>query len=343
MLCISRVLLALLVSLSVSSAWATGVLTPAANSPSASVGGVTIVSVDPSSPNNGDITYNTTLSAFRFFQAGAWAQLGIAAETLTLQGAFANGKSITGANSKANCFQVGDGVTPMCHYTDAVLGPLIRPVTDANSITLISNTFSWKLWDEAGTLSMEEAKPSGANPAAMWSYVNAAYRPKGTVSWNADAMHTDGTQCGQPTERILNSGAPMSTIICTNNASSSIYGQVEMPDRWDGGTVTFMWSGVQTAADTAIMNSHIAAACRANTVTINNTWGTSQTLNIAAVTGSNAINTVTSAAVTPNGTCTGAGTLLQWRWQLDTSTTTAVATLHNLGIKMVYSTKSRSD
>jgi len=326
-----------------SNAWASGVKQTFAPNTTTSGFNVGTFAGDPSTPVDGDEHYNSSTLAFRFRENGAWRGLGIAAETLDLQGTFALGKSITGANSRANAFRVGDGVTPMCHWTDATLGPMARACTDANTLTIIASTFIYKIWDEAGALSMEEIKPSGASPDLMWQYVNATYRPKGTVSWNADAMHTDGTQCGQPTERILNSGAPMATIICTNNASSSIYGQVEMPDRWDGGTVTFMWTGVQTAADTAIMNSHIAAACRASGDTINNTWGTSQTLNIAAVGGSNKKDRVTSAAVTPNGTCTNNGTLLEWRWQLDTSTTTAVATLHNLSVKMEYATKSRSD
>ncbi|HMD81946.1 MAG TPA: hypothetical protein VKE92_11590, partial [Anaerolineales bacterium] len=135
------------------------------------------------------------------------------------------------------------------------------------------------------------------------------------------------------------------TIICADNDASSIYGEVVMPDAWDGGTVTFTHRYVQTAADTGVLNGDISTACRLATSTINATWGSEVAIDDAAVTGSNAIDMTTSGAVTANGTCTaGVPRLLQFRYQLDAAgTTTAVATLHHLGFTMRYSVTSLSD
>lgn len=296
----------------------------------------------PSAPANGDLYYDTGLTAFQFYQNGGWRGLGIVAETLDLQGTFALGKSITGANSRANAFRFGDGVTQMCAFTDATLGPTITPCTDANITSQIPANFTWALWDVEGAAAVETVDPDNGTKQGIWTY-GTAYRPLKSVYFPAGGLNVDGTQCGQPTERQINSGALRYTIICADNDASTIYGEVEMPDAWDGGTVTLMGTFVQTAADTSNMNADVAMACRVDGDTINNTWGTEIAMD-TAMGGSNKIDTVTTAAITPNGTCTGGGTLLQFRWQLDaTGTTTAVATLHMLGFKLIYAVKSRSD
>ena len=251
-------------------------------------------------------------------------------------------KQVTWANSLANALRIGDGVTPICLYTDSVLGVQIRPCTDSNVSTIIPANFAWSLYDIANSAAVETINPVAATTLAMYTY-GTAYRPKKTVWVGAGAMSTDGAQCANPAQVTINSGAPRYTIICTNNASSRAFGEVVMPNSWDGGTVTVTAVMIQTAADTNVINADVDMACRANTVTINNTWGTSQTANIAALTGSNAQNSTTTAAITPNGTCTNADTLLQLRWTVHTTgTTTGMTTLHLVGFKITYSEKSRS-
>lgn len=157
-----------------------------------------------------------------------------------------------------------------------------------------------------------------------------------SMYWGAGAFSSDGTNCANPAEVTINSGPKMYTVICTDNDSSTIYGSTVMPDGWDAGTVTFELSYLQTAADTSAMNADVAAQCRASGETVNNTFGTEQAIDDAAVSGSNIVDMTTSAAVTADGTC-AAGDMLTWRIQLDaTGTTTAVATLHLLGVKMEY-------
>lgn len=154
--------------------------------------------------------------------------------------------------------------------------------------------------------------------------------------WDAGGMTPDGTQCADAARVTINSGPVQYTVICADNDASTLYGHIVMPDSWDGGTVTFEHEYLQTAADTAVLNGDIACQCRGAAETPSSTWGTEVAIDDAAVTGSNAVDHTTSAAVTCAGTCAG-GDSLWWRYQVDaTGTTTAVATLHNLGMKMEY-------
>lgn len=154
--------------------------------------------------------------------------------------------------------------------------------------------------------------------------------------WDAGGMTPDGTQCADTARVTINSGPAQYTVICADNDASSLYGHIVMPDSWDGGTVTAELEYLQTAADTGALNADISMQCRGAGETVSSTWGTEVAIDDAAVTGSNAVDHTTSGAVTPNGTC-AAGDTLYWMVQLDaTGTTTAVATLHFLGLKMEY-------
>ena len=183
---------------------------------------------------------------------------------------------------------------------------------------------------------------SGANAVDSDAYVDGSIDSihistiVESIAWNAAGINVDGTQCADPAAVTINSGPIQHTIICTDNDASSMYGHVIMPDSWDGGTVTFELEYLQTAADTNVLNADVTMQCRGATETVNSTWGTEVAIDDAALTGSNAVDTTTSAAVTPNGTCAG-GDTLYWRVQIDaTGTTTAAATLHFLGAKIEY-------
>lgn len=273
--------------------------------------------------------------------SGIWStEACAAAEADTLDTVFDRGKTIDGANSVANAVRIGDGSTPICLYTDATLGPQVRPCTDANVLTVIPTNFTWALHDVEGAAAIETVDPDAASTLAMWTY-GTAYRPKKSVWFGAGSLSTDGTQCAAPAEVTINSGPKIWTIICADNAASTIFGSVKMPDNWDGGTVTFEHVYIQTAADTGVLNGDIACQARSNGVAPSSTWGTEIAIDDAAVTGSNKNDFTTSAAVTCAGTPI-AGDMLYWQYQLDTATTTAVATFHHVGFKMEYSETSRS-
>jgi hypothetical protein len=200
----------------------------------------------------------------------------------------------------------------------------LTPVTQLDNLTFGGFTASRWLWSD------------GSGNAV------AGTRDQSIV-WNAAGIVADGTECADPAKVTINSGPVMYTIICTDNNASSMYGHVTMPDSWDGGTVLFELTYIQTATDTAILNADVAAQCRGATEVPSSTWGTEVAIDDAAVTGSNANDQTESAtAVTPAGTC-AAGDELYWRIQLDVATTTAVATLHFTGVKMEYSTNLPGD
>lgn len=264
------------------------------------------------------------------------------AEADTLASVINRGRSDTTATSAANSIKFGDTNWQIAMHGDASDGAVIQcysvsgaTYNQCNHTENIASGFSKVLLLNGVTA--ETISSAGAHAYA------SGFRPLRSAFIPAGALSTDGTQCAAPAEVTINSGSKRWTIICADNDASTIYGEFDMPDAWDGGTVTLMGRFVQTAADTANLNADVAMACRGDGITINNTWGTEIAMD-TAMTGSSATDTVTTAAITPNGTCTGGGKLLQFRWQMDAAgTTTAVATLHVLGFKLEYSVNSRSD
>ncbi len=157
-----------------------------------------------------------------------------------------------------------------------------------------------------------------------------------SMYWGASGMSSDATQCADPLEATINSGPKLYTIICTDNDASLFGGSTVMPDGWNAGTVTFELSYIQTAANTSALNVDVSAQCHAPGETIDGTFGTEVAIDDAAVSGSNKLDSTTSAAVTAAGTC-AAGDILFWEMEVDaTGTTTAMATLHFVGVKLEY-------
>lgn len=155
--------------------------------------------------------------------------------------------------------------------------------------------------------------------------------------WFGAALSADGTNCADPTEVTIGSWGKQFSFICTANDASILTGSVQMPDGWDAGTLTFELAYIQDAADTSALNADVSARCvgAAETPVA---YGTEVAIDDAAVTGSDAIDNTTSAAVTAAGTCS-AGDYVQFQVAIDgTGSTTAMATLNILGVKMEYTT-----
>jgi len=269
----------------------------------------------------------------------------LSAEADTLNTVFGRGDTISGAVSAGTAFQFGgtNSVDRLCAYDDATSGPVIEPCVAGNTATRVLTNQTHSIYDVEGDANMLTIDPDAASVNAMYQF-GSGYRPLKSIYWSAGAMSSDGTNCADPAEVTINSGPKQYTIICTENDSSRMHGMAVMPDSWDGGTVTFEVSYVQTAADNGSVALEIAAACRGTGETVNGTYGTEVDVDDAAVTGNSAVDTTTSSAVTPNGTC-AAGDLLYWYLDIDATDnpTTAAATLHFLGVKMEYSTSSLSD
>jgi len=230
-------------------------------------------------------------------------------------------------------------------YVNSSGDPIIRGVNngvegDVDVNITIDTGNRWTLYDSSQNCILSITP--GASGALNQFVFCPGYLPYKWIWFDAAALSTDGTQCAAPAEVTINSGPKRFTIICADNDASTIYGSVKMNNDYSGGPIYFTHVYLQTAADTNALNGDITAQCRGNGVTVNSTWGTEVAIDDAAVTGSNKNDYTTSAAVTPNGTCTGAP-MIYWRYQLDAAgTTTAVATLHTLGFGMEYPVTSWS-
>lgn len=87
-------------------------------------------------------------------------------------------KEITWANSLANCVKIGDGTTPLCIYTDATLGPVIRPATAAQTRTYIWTDQTWCLYNVEGSGCMLTVDPDAASKNAMYQFASSYYPEK---------------------------------------------------------------------------------------------------------------------------------------------------------------------
>lgn len=213
---------------------------------------------------------------------------------------------------------------------------------DCNVIVKIDSG-NYVEWQDSTGASILKIEPGASGMGNKYVF-GAGYRPIKSIWFPASSLYGDGTNCPEdPSTVTINSGPKISTFICTDNNGSRLHGSVKMPDSYDGSTITLTHSYIQTAVDTNALNGDVAAQCRGNGVTVNNTWGTEVPIDDAAVTGSNKNDFTTSAAITPNGTCTGAP-MLYWYYELDaTGTTTATATLHHVGFMLEYGVTSLSD
>jgi len=156
-----------------------------------------------------------------------------------------------------------------------------------------------------------------------------------SLYWGAGAISVNAAStCAAASEVEIGSWDAMYTIVCTDANTSTMTGSAILQDSWDAGTITFELAYIQDAADTAIMNADVKARCVGPGETPA-AYGTEVAIDDAAVTGSDAMDFTTSGAVTPAGTCV-AGDFLQWSVELDVATTTAVATLHFVGVKPEY-------
>jgi hypothetical protein len=253
-------------------------------------------------------------------------------------------KEITWADALANAVQIGDGVTPLCMYTDSTLGPLIRPCTDSDTRTYIWTNFNWCLYDIEGTSCILTVDPDAASTLAMYQFASA-YRPRKSIWFAAGSLSTDGTNCAAPTEATpLASSVKLYTIICLDNDSSRMHGSILMPDGYDGGTFTLTALVTQTAADTNVIEYQAAGQCKGDTESLVTTanYGT-EVVWTDTMSGSSKTNMATSGAITAAGTCAASDFLAFYVDIGATNTTTAMATVHIIGFKLEYTVTSLSD
>jgi len=146
---------------------------------------------------------------------------------------------------------------------------------------------------------------------------------------------SDGAQCDIPLEATIGTWGPQYTVICTDNDTATMTLNVPSLPGWDAGTVTLTMKVIQDAADTN--NLHVDATGRCvGDGEAPAAYPAETALDITGVSGADAPDSVTSAAMTLAGTC-AAGDQLQFRVQVDAGgTTTAMATLHFIGFYVAY-------
>lgn len=258
----------------------------------------------------------------------------------TLDQAFDGGKVIDGANSLANAFRVGDGTTPMCQYTDATLGPVIRPCTDSNTRTFIWTNFTWCWYDIEGDACMFTVDPDGTdNDKYTWA---SGYRPIKTIPFPADALYPRGSSTLVTDTALISGGLISPYITTTDSDSDGFYRYIVMDPKWDGGTVTGTVtvvnvnatpanayvvgiSGECYPAGTVIPTTISATGVQNATVT----FGSSGSCGVSACS-QNDPASATTAAITLNGTPAG-GNLCGFQGRTSASGTTETVA----GIKII--------
>jgi len=152
---------------------------------------------------------------------------------------------------------------------------------------------------------------AGGTGNAIWTPVR--------VSWDAGSLTADGSLCADPSKVTINSGPTQYVIICSHNTSATIDGQVTLPITMVAAlnTVKLQLTVNDVDSSSQHFSGTFKAQCRNNGTAVNSTWGSTQTVDITMTTAQNNY-TGTTAAVTPNGTCS-AGATLFWRFTITNS------------------------
>lgn len=163
---------------------------------------------------------------------------------------------------------------------------------------------------------------------------NASILTDSTQSWVPDSLigltvfnATDGSSC-----EITDNDA--TTVTCT--LSGGTEDDWDTNDYYNIGEVTFELTILQTAADTGAFNADIEMQCKASGSTFSSTWAAGpNAMDLANVGGSNKVDFVQqTGTMYAYG---GPGRACAWRLSIDSGgTTTAMATLHILAMKMEF-------
>lgn len=212
--------------------------------------------------------------------------------------------AITDADDHDDCDSTGSGdFTAFCKCEQTGSGP----------------TYAWR--------GISELSANSVGAAEISTLVK-------TISWSAGALSGGPNGlCVDAVEVIIGSWAKQWTMVCADSSVADFFASVKMPDGWDAGTLVFHLSVIQDAADTLLWRSDVSARCVGDTETPG-ALGTEQALD-GTMTGSDAIDVMTSSPVTAAGTCAG-GDRLQVQVEIDLDTTTAMATAYIVNFSMEY-------
>lgn len=248
---------------------------------------------------------------------------------------------IDGATS-AKPLVVWNGAQGVEVYGDPTLGGIVRSKPLGDTPWRCWNGFKCVLRDEATNAPMLEINPAASTSRAKYLFKTGFY-PLKSFDLPAGYWDGDGTNCpAQPTVVTINSGPKMPTYVCADSSSSILHAVATLPDDYvAGSTIKVRQYVIQTAANTGSVLGDLSAQCRGTTETVSSTYGTAVAIDLATSTGSNAVNSFESGAITPAGTC-NPGDLLALKYVFDAASTATSASLHFVNFKIVYSSESLS-
>lgn len=275
--------------------------------------------------DDGRVYYGDDTEASLIGSGGAGSQ--------SLSDAFNIGKVISGANSQANAFVVGNGTDGFRFYNN-----IMECFQGANTCDIDFNIPSGR------SLRIKYNGTEGIviNSSGAVTLSNNLIEYK-SYSFGAGMLSSDGTNCLDAAERTINGGPKTWAINCGDNAASIIQGSVTMRDAYSGGPVFFLLEAEnENATPTGALVLNFSAMCRSDNDVIDSSWGTAVPVSITFAT-QYRFEQFWTAAVTPNGTCQ-AGDKLFWRAVMDaTATTTQAANTYVVSVKMEYPTNKWSD
>ncbi len=217
-------------------------------------------------------------------------------------------------------------------------------------VTIDSGNY-WALYDSSSNL-IVKIEP-GASGRLKFTFGDN-YRLVKSITLPADAFYMHG--CTLVTDQaLITGGLTEPYITCGDNDAHGFHRSFGIQDSWDGGTFTATVRLTNVNASPAnVYEIDFSAECEANSdvigTSISSTGEQPATINFA---NSGSCGTacaqfdlvkVTTAAITPNGTCAG-GNLFRFQGNLDaTATTTAqVADVKIIDVTIEYSVTSWGD
>lgn len=279
--------------------------------------------------------------------SGHWEPIGLGGASVGLQEVADVGRAVGNAVDPITSVKTGNGIVFLGDYCDSA-NRCHRVVVDANGnliaadyVVGIDTNKNFILYDKESATAMWTIDPDAASPNAMYQ-IASGYRMRRSHWFDPQLMISDGTNCAAPAAERHNSGPRQWTFSCADDNGSTFEGSAQMPDSYDGGTVTFTLSLYHATTETITFAGDFAAMCRRSGDTINNTFGTAVAADVAITTAHN-VAQATTAAVTPNGTCAG-GAMLYWRYTVDAANFSAnAANSKVIGVNMEYTVSSLSD
>jgi hypothetical protein len=267
----------------------------------------------------GQVCWDSTNHVF-YVGNGTTAQAIGTGGTATLNDVFNNGKSITGANSQANGFCVGDGTDKICTYVGAS-GPTIECTAGGQPCDYKVDVASGKnfLLNLNGTTSLTVDSAGVSTLAGGMREVQTMYVYPSLMSVNGT-----GNGCYLVDDKVYGDTTVPWMITCGDDDTATIKFTVPSPKNWDTTYLTLESTWIEDS-DVQVGSYRMdwAAYCSSSGDSIygTETYGTEVSMAFTAPTAFYKILTVETGNITPAGSCLP-GDMIMFRGQVNSSGTT---------------------